>query len=167
MHSIESPVRKNSGGRPPKFSEPSRPVTVTLPERTLAKLARIDSDRAQAIVKLADTVSAGKLTRAPQVEVVQMAGKSGLIVVGPSRALRSIPFLHLVEVAPERFLIALDPGNDFKTLEIAIHDAMEEVPEDEVGEKELITLLLGVIRRLRKAERVTMAEILLVNLEQQ
>src|SRR5690606_34115626 len=38
-------------GRPPKFREPSGPVTVTLPNRTLAQLRRIDADRAKAIVK--------------------------------------------------------------------------------------------------------------------
>ena len=30
--------KKSSGGRPAKFAEPSRPVTVTLPERILRQL---------------------------------------------------------------------------------------------------------------------------------
>ena len=31
-------ITKGRGGRPPKFREPRRPVTVTLPERTLRLL---------------------------------------------------------------------------------------------------------------------------------
>jgi hypothetical protein len=42
---------KKKKGRPPKFRESRRPVTVTLPETTLARLAAINTDRAQAIVK--------------------------------------------------------------------------------------------------------------------
>lgn len=100
------------------------------------------------------------------VEIVEMAANTGLLVVGPSDALRRIPFLHLVEVAPARFLLALDPGNDFKTLEIAIHDVLEDVPQSEVRERELIRQLLEQMRDVRKTERVSMAEILFVKLRE-
>ena len=46
------PDKKNGGGRPPKFDEPSRPITLTLPESTLEGLRQIDADRGQAVVKL-------------------------------------------------------------------------------------------------------------------
>ena len=87
-----------------------------MPESTLRDLEQIDPDRGYAIVKLAK--SALRLGEAdpPLVEIVEMAEKTGLIVVGPSRALREISFLHLVEVAPARYLLALDPGDDFHTL---------------------------------------------------
>ena len=41
----------NPGGRPAKFDEPSRPVTMTLPDRILDRLAEIGDDRAKAVVK--------------------------------------------------------------------------------------------------------------------
>ena len=139
-------------------------MTVTLPESVLKTLEQIDEDRGQAIVKLAQgAVGKGKASK-PLVEIVQMASNVGLLIVGPSAALRSIPFLHLVEVAPARFLLALEPGNDFRTLELAIHDVLEDVPEDHLAERELIAKLLEAIRHVRKAELVSMAEILLVRL---
>ncbi len=159
--------KKNSGGRPPKFEEPSRPITVTLPESTLEGLRQIDPDRGQAIVKLTQGMMSEGKSSPPLVEIVKMASKTGLIVIGPCEALRKIPFIHLVEVAPARFLIALESGNDFKTLELAIHDVLEDIPDEKNRERELIFMLLENIRGLRKAERVTMAEILLVSLDDQ
>lgn len=159
--------KKNSGGRPPKFDEPSRPVTLTLPESTLEGLRQIDTDRGQAIVKLTQQALRQDETALPQVEIMEMAANIGLLIIGPSAALRRIPFLHMVEVAPARFLMALDPGNDFKNLEIAIHDVLEDVPEDDVRERELIAQLLEHIRKVRKSSRVRMAEILFVNIEDQ
>ena len=38
------------GGRPAKFDEPSRPVTITLPDRILDRIKEIDDDRAKGIV---------------------------------------------------------------------------------------------------------------------
>jgi len=44
-------------GRPRKFQEASRPVTVTLPQRTLELLSTFDEDRGRAIVKVTDAVA--------------------------------------------------------------------------------------------------------------
>lgn len=165
MTTTRNPEKKNTGGRPPKFEEPSRPITVTLPESTLEGLLQIHPDRAQAIAKLtAMALSQGVRSR-PLVEIVNVAAKTGLLIIGPCEPLRQIPFLHLVEVAPSRFLLALDPGNDFKSLEIAIHDVLEDIPESESRERNLIQQLLEKIKTLRKAERMSMAEILLVSAE--
>jgi hypothetical protein len=159
------PPKKNNGGRPPKFDEPSRPVTLTLPESTLDGLSQIDSDRGQAIVKLTQNALRKNNADRPQVEIMEMAANIGLLIIGPSSALRRIPFLHLVEVAPARFLLAMDPGNDFKNLELAIHDVMEDVPEEDLRERQLIAQLLSHIRNVRKNERVRMAEILFVHID--
>src|SRR5687768_11664919 len=96
--------RKSLGGRPPKFPGPSRPVTLTLPESTLEGLKQIHADRGQAIVKLTEAALRGGAASHSHVEIVTMADKTGLLVVGPSEVLRRIPFLHLVEVAPARFV---------------------------------------------------------------
>lgn len=156
--------RKGVGGRPPKFTEPSRPITLTLPESTLEGLRLIDEDRGQAIVKLTQQALRSGDSAQPQVEIMEMAANIGVLIIGPSSALRRIPFLHLVEVAPARFLLALDPGNDFKNLEIAIHDVLEDVPENDERERALIAQLLQHIRNVRKNSRVRMAEILFVNI---
>lgn len=163
MTTTQKPETKNAGGRPPKFDQPSRPITVTLPDSTLKALQEIHPDRGRAIVRLAtDAMSRGHTSR-PLVEVVDVAAKTGVLIIGPCEPLRNISFLHLVEVAPGRFLLALAPGNDFKNLELAVHDVLEDLPQDDSRNRELIQLLLANIRSLRKAEKVSMAEILLVS----
>jgi hypothetical protein len=157
--------RKKGGGRPRKFAEPSRPITLTLPESTLRELQDIDPDRGQAIVKLTKSVLRSDGAAQSLVEIVEMVADTGLVVIGPSRALRQISFLHLIEVAPARYLLALDPGHDFRTLEIAISDVLDDLPKGETREQQLIVQLLEHIRRLRKTERVSMAKILFVKLE--
>ena len=158
---------KNPGGRPPKFHEPSRPITLTLPESTLDGLLKIDPDRGKAIVKLAEMALRRGRFSAPLVEAVEMAANISLIIIGPSAALRRIPFLHLIEVAPSRFLLAVDPGNDFKSLEIAIQDELENVPAEDMHERELLAQLLACMRSYRKDARVRMAEILFVQMDPQ
>ncbi|HSD10439.1 MAG TPA: hypothetical protein VLF14_05625, partial [Candidatus Binatia bacterium] len=61
------------GGRPPKFDEPRRPVTITLPERTLRRLTAVDEDLATAIVKLGDSTVSREEQTAKLVEVVEVA----------------------------------------------------------------------------------------------
>ena len=53
------PYDNGRGGRPAKFDEPSRPVTITLPDRILERLEEIDGDRAKAVVKAVEAVLAG------------------------------------------------------------------------------------------------------------
>ena len=155
--------RKPAGGRPAKFAEPSRPVTVTLPERTLRDLEVIGPDRGQAIVRLVDGALASEGKR-PRVEVARTGSHTGLIVVGPSPGLRKIPFLHLVEISPARFLLALEPGNDFRTLELAVRDTLDDTEPAQENERSLLSELLEQIQKLRKTARVSMAEILFVRL---
>ncbi len=157
------PDTKRPGGRPPKFEEPSRPVTVTLPERTLRELETIGPDRGQAIVRLVDAALRHGDTK-PHVEVARTGTHTGLIVVGPCDGLKKIPFLHLVEIAPARFLLALDPGNDFRTLELAVRDVLDDTEPAQSKERNLLSELLEHIQQLRKSARVSMAEILFVRL---
>lgn len=155
--------KKRMGGRPPKYAEPSRPVTLTLPESTLSDLLRISPDRSRAIVELTKKARCTKKTVNPLVEIVEMAKNTGLVVIGPSAALRKMPFLRLVEVAPARYLLTFEPGHNFHSLEIAIIDALDD-QQYEKEERELLTQLLDHIKGLRKSQRVSMAEILMVRL---
>jgi hypothetical protein len=152
-----------AGGRPAKFDEPSRPVTVTLPERTLRDLESIGPDRGHAIVRLVDAAVSKDGARR-RVELTKTGSHTGLIVVGPSQGLAKIPFLHLVEIQPGRHLLALESGNDFHTLEIAVRDILEDTPSEESEERGLLKELLDHIQILRKSARVSMAEILFVRL---
>ena len=155
-------MEKRSGGRPRKFATPSRPITLTLPESTLGDLQHIDPDPAHAIVKLTQMALQSGETEKPLVEIVRTSGDMGIIVVGPSQALSDISFLHLVEVAPARYLLAVEAGHDFKSLEIAINDALEDVPHSDKRERELMVELRQRIKSLRKSDNMSPAEILFV-----
>ena len=114
-------------GRPPKFQEPRRPVTVTLPESTLAKLAAINPDRAQAIVKATHAAMPRKANGHKRVELVEVMPGLGVLIVGPSRYLQKIKWLRLVELAPMRYLLVVPSGTAIDSLEVAIIDLLENL----------------------------------------
>ncbi|MEY2539384.1 MAG: hypothetical protein QOG67_3124 [Verrucomicrobiota bacterium] len=158
--------KKSVGGRPRKFSEPSRPITVTLPESTLHQLERIHADRSRAIVTLANQALGAQDREAwPLVEIVEVAAKVGLVIVGQTNALARIPFVHPVQVAAGRFVLAFDSGSDIRAFEIAVNDLLEDRPRPTGQDRELLTELLTHLKTLRKSERGTMAQILLVQLD--
>ena len=76
---------KKPGGRPRKFAEASRPVTLTLPDSTLHALQHIDPDRGQAIVKLVNRALQNGEKDKPLVEIITTSRGMGIIVVGPSQ----------------------------------------------------------------------------------
>ncbi len=150
-----------ASGRPPKFMEDRRPVTVTLPVRVLDILRTVDPDRARAIAKLADEAGRGMSEKKP-VEIVEVAPNRGLIVVSDSAALRSIEGLRLIEIAPARFLITVKANLSVESLEVQIHDLIEEErggPE----ESALLQELLRQIRHQRRSKSVSKEELLIVS----
>lgn len=157
-------LQKHAGGRPPKFAEPRRPVTVTLPESTLRQLQGISPDRALAIVKAtqAATNQVGKSDSG--VHVVNVAPGAGLIIVGPSRLLRQIPWLQLAEIAPARYLLSIPIGMSVDSLEIALQDLLDSSTDADEHERAMLLKLRELVRGLRRGKKVSKAEILLVNM---
>jgi hypothetical protein len=156
--------KRTAGGRPPKFSEPRRPVTVTLPERTLAQLNAIDEDRARAIVKITDTVNGGAQRQLRPVELVEMAPGKSLIVVGPSHSLKRIPWLKLIEIAPTRFLLTIPSGTAVESLEVALSDLLKGSDmQDNERERVVLQELMNLIGDQRRTKRMSKAEILIIN----
>ena len=138
---------------------------MTLPERTLRLLAAVDKDRARAVVKVTDAALAP--TDAPQsqlVDVVEVMPGVGIILVGPSRCLRQIPWLRLVEVAPGRFLLSIPSGTPVESLEIALHDLLETIPPDDARERAILERLHALMRKLRRGQSVSKAEMLFVDM---
>jgi hypothetical protein len=161
MHHIS--LRKPPGGRPPKFNEPSKPVTITLPERTLARLRSIDRDRAKAVVKAVDAVFEDKAADSHGAQVIEMAPGTGIVVIPDNRSLRSVTWFKMIEVAPARYLLSIAPGTSIEKIEIALMDLVEKArasaPED-VG---LLETLRGQLGELRRGQKISMAEILFVD----
>jgi len=151
-------------GRPPKFREPRYPVTMTLPKRILDQLAEIDPDRTLAVVKVTEAVVGTGQGRFKPVELIEMAPGKSLIVVGPSKALRSIPWLRLIEITPARFLLTIPSGTSIEALEVSLRDLVSH-PELLKNEREITILhdLLELIGHQRRAQRLSKAEILIIN----
>lgn len=154
----------NHGGRPRKFSEPSGPITVTLPHRTLRQLEQIDRDRARAIAHVVDIVAPQDVPGDKLVETIEVDRGVGMFVVGPCRALRRIPFLRMVEVAPARYLLTVRPGTSSGDLEVALADVVEDLPGSEKQERALLSSLLEHLRHHRRKENLSRAEVLFVPL---
>jgi hypothetical protein len=157
--------RKACGGRPPKFNEASGPITVTLPRRIVQKLEAIDLDRAKAIVKCVERAIDHVWPDESKVEVVEIEKGVGLFVVGPSQSLKSISWLRIIEIAPCRFLLALPPGTAIESLEIALIDLIEHLPEEQNAEMALLKDLRQKISYHRRLEGVSKGEILYIATE--
>ena len=153
---------KSGRGRRPKFNEPRRPVTMVLPERTLAQLAAIDRDRARAIVKLAAHQTEGGRHGSQAVEVVSVAPGAGIILVGPLRALRRLDSLQLVEVVPGRFLLTIPTGTAIERLEMELLDLLDDLPRDMEPERPGLEKLRALLGQQRKKRAVTKREFLLI-----
>jgi len=156
--------KSNLGGRPPKFREPRRPVTMTLPVRILDRLAEIDLDRARAVVKVTEAALGGKKDGFKSVDLVQMASGKSLLVVGSSFLLRRIPWLKLIEIAPARYLLTIPSGTPIEALEVALRDlAHDPEPSKNQSETQVIEDLLHLIGLHRRSLRLSKAELLIVD----
>lgn len=150
-------------GRPPKFRGPRRPVTVTLPESTLARLSSIDLDRARAIVKVTDAVIPAEARQQSLVDLVEVSPGLAVILVGPSPRLRKIEWLRLVEVAPLRFLLSIPTGTSIDSLELAVLDLLEDPTLDDDSERSLLIQLKDLIGGLRRRGQLSKGEMLFVD----
>jgi hypothetical protein len=161
---MQSRTKMTRGGRPPKFHEPRHPVTMTLPERILDQLAQIDPDRTCAVVKATEAVMGTGKGHFKPVELVEMAPGKSLIVVGPSKALRQIPWLKLIEIARARYLLTIPSGTPIEALEVALRDLFHN-PKLQKNEHETIVLneLLNLIGQQRRTLRLSKAEVLIID----
>ena len=149
-------------GRPPKFEEPGRPVTVTLPESTLALLATIDLDRSRAIVRATRAAVPRDAELGHLPELVEVSPGVSVILVGPSRCLREIEWLRLMEVAPSRFLLVIPSGTSIDSLELAVIDLLENTATEDPWEKAVLQRLRSLIGTLRKGSELSKAELLVI-----
>ncbi len=152
-------------GRPPKFSEESSPITVTLPRRTVKNLQKIDNDRAKAIVKCVDEITLRTGCEKNKVDVVQVSKDTGLLVIPPSQKLKSIPWLQLIEITPLRYLMAIPTGTAVEALEIALVDLIENLQETDADERILLTDLRQKLSQHRRKDGLSKGEILFINTE--
>ena len=156
-------VRSVRGGRPAKFDEPSRPVTMTLPDRILDRLAEIGDDRAKAVVKAVEAALGGAGKKAPPpVDELPVAEDEALLVVSRSRLLAAIPWLTMAEIAPGRHLLSLREGVPVEKLEVALEDLLDGSEAVNGAERDVLRTLLDRIRTPRRNRAVRTENILVV-----
>jgi hypothetical protein len=146
-------------GRPPKFTRPSRTITVTLPDDVLEALAAFDSDVGRAIVRLAMTL--GSDHQHPGVEVATF-GKRAVIVVSPTRALSDIAGVELVPLADGRSLIALDDGMSEPQFELAVRDTLDE-QNVTLADRALLERLAAVLQDARRTGTLVLRRIIVLH----
>ncbi|MGE3957349.1 MAG: hypothetical protein AB7H96_11570 [Vicinamibacterales bacterium] len=139
-------------GRPRKFAQPSRPVTLTLPEETIASLGDVDPDLSRAIVRLVEP-GAARRTHAPA-ELIEF-GRRAVIVVTPTRTLEQRTGVVLVPLPDGRALISFDESMTPARLELTIQDALDEhdLPDED---SRVFESIRGLLRDARRSAAVTL-----------
>jgi hypothetical protein len=151
---IAAAVQAPRRGRPRKFTVPSRPVTVTLPETVLRALTSIDVDLARAIVRLAQPV----LSKRPHAPAeLATFGRHSVIVVNPSRTLERRTGVELLHLPDGRALISFDPTRTVAALELLIEDALED-PDLPPGDREIFEAIADILKTARRSDRVAVLQ---------
>ncbi len=134
-------------GRPRKYGRPSRAVTVTLPDDTLARLATVHADIGSAIVKLVERRTPARVPPMRAAELTRY-GNHAVILVTPSQALRRIRGVQLVPVGDGRALISLTTSTSILSLELQVRDVLERM-EPGNRDREGLESIAKILRRGR------------------
>jgi hypothetical protein len=113
-------------GRPRKFQEPSKAITLTLPHAVLAALRRVDPDPSRAVVSLAQPELKKNAKANDNTAEIARFGRSAIILVNPRRALEKHTGISLVPLPGGRALISFDQSMTVANLELALREAIEE-----------------------------------------
>jgi hypothetical protein len=142
-------------GRPRKYGRPSRAVTLTLPEDTLAQLAVVDADVGRAIVRMVDRRPAADRHAFEPAEVSKY-GNHAVIVVAPIQALKRLRGVELVPVGNGRSLISLAQGHTVSQLELDLRDALDRGVA--ARERAALETIARILREARSAGGVRVEE---------
>lgn len=142
-------------------------MTVTLPQRTLNSLRWIDADRAKAIVKAVDDAVSHWKEAGPQISVLEVAPGTGLVVVPAHQALNTVAWIKMIQIAPARYLLAVEPGTPIEKVEVSLMDLIDEASRSAPHEVPVLETLRATLGRLRREDRVSKAEVLLIDIVQQ
>jgi hypothetical protein len=148
-------------GRPRKFTEPSRPVTVTLPERIIDALTSIDVDLGRAIVRVAQPALADRPHASAELATF---GRHSVIVVHPSRTLERRTGIELLHLPDGRALISFDQTRTIPSLELLIKDALEDrdLPR---ADRRMFEAIADILKTARRSDRVAVLQRTVIVLE--
>jgi len=148
-------------GRPRKFTAPSRPITLTLPEHVIDALAALDPDLSRAIVRLAQPLLADR-PHAPA--ELATFGRHSVIVVSPSRTLEKRTGVELLHMPDGRALISFDRSMTIAGLELLIEDALEDksLPP---ADRQIFVAIATILKSARRSDTVTLLQRTVIVLE--
>jgi hypothetical protein len=124
----------------------------------------IDADRAKAIVKAVDGAVSHWQDAKPQVDVLEMAPNTGLVVVPAHPSLNNFGWLKMIQIAPARYLLAIEPGTPIERVEVSLMDLIDEAGHAPY-EVPVLEMLRATLGRLRRDGKVSRAEVLLIDIE--
>ena len=153
---------RHGPGRPPKYGRPSRAVTLTLPEDVLARLAGIDSDLGQAVVKLVEDRPARRSQVRRSAELASY-GNHAVIAVTPVKALKRLSGVQLVPLGNGRALISLQSPHSIPQLELDLRDALMRTEAGQ--ERDTLEAIADILREARLARGVSLEERTIIVLE--
>ena len=157
---VSSPVRPRRG-RPRKFAQPSRSVTLTLPESVIYALEEVDRDLSLAVARVAQPEVAKQPH--PSAELERFGSRS-VIVVHPTRTLEHRLGILLVPLPDGRALIAFDESMTPARLELRIQDELEDRtlrPED----ARIFESIRDLLRTVRRSKSFTLQQRSIIVLE--
>jgi hypothetical protein len=148
-------------GRPRKFAEPSRPVTLTLPLDVIAALGTVDADLSRAVVRLVRP-ALGRRRQAPA-ELAKF-GSRAVIVVHPSRTLERRTGVCLVPLPDGRALISFDQSRTPAELELLIADALDD-PSLSRSDRDVFEAVATILKSARRSRDVSLRQSTIIVLE--
>ena len=138
-------------GRPRKFDEPTRVVTLTLPESVIAGLSRIHADLGRAVAGLVGA-EAPAPRRAAELIVF---GNRAVISVRPSPSLERRIGVELVPMPDGRALISFDTPHSVAELELSIQDALDD-RELAADDRHVFEAIREILRDARRSKDVSL-----------
>jgi len=150
---LVAPVRRRRG-RPRKFDEPTRVVSLTLPESVISSLTDLHGDLGHAVARLARKVVTHVPRRKPA-ELV-MFGRRATISVHPSRTLARRLGVELVPMPDGRALIAFDAPQTVVEFELRLHDALDDGAIGD-GDREACEAMRAILRDARRSDDIALA----------
>ncbi|HTV00698.1 MAG TPA: hypothetical protein VMF13_09185 [Luteitalea sp.] len=147
-------------GRPRKFDEPTRVVTLTLPESVIAGLTKIHADLGRAVVGLVSR--RGQATR-PAAELV-VFGSRAVISVRPTPSLERRLGVELVPMPDGRALISFETPQSVADVELRLHDTLDDasLPADD---RHVFETIRDILRDARRSKDVSLVRRNIIVLE--
>lgn len=154
-------VLRRGRGRPKKFDEPTRVVTLTLPESAVTRLLHLHSDLARAVIGLID--DRVPAANRPPAELV-VFGRHAVISVRHTPTLERRIGVQLVPLPDGRALISFDSPRTVAELELSLRDALEDSSLS-VEDRAVFDSIGTILRDARRAKHVELQHRSIIVLE--